>query len=107
MLENKENERLTQTVTLKRYMDVGDVAEYLGVSKWLIYKMIESRDIPFVPFGRLIRFDRLAIDRWAERRTVQAAPRRRAGHRRGWNKTEGSDVVSMEPVAIAGQPTNC
>ena len=88
-------------------MDVGEVAEYLGVSKWLIYKLIESRDIPFVPFGRLIRFDRLAVDRWVERRTIQAAPGRRAGNRLGWNKTEGSDVIPMEPITIAGQSTNC
>lgn len=96
MLENKNNERLLQTVTLKRYLDVGELAEYLGVSKWLIYKLIESRDIPFVPFGRLIRFDRLAIDRWVEKRTVQAAASRRARHR-----------PFMEPAAIAARPTNC
>jgi len=95
------------TAPLKRYMDVGELAEYLGVSKWLVYKFIEGRDIPFVPFGRLIRFDRLAIDRWVERRTVQAAPSRRTRHQKTWNKTEGSDVVTAESAAIAGQPTNC
>jgi excisionase family DNA binding protein len=56
-----------------------ELAEYLGVSKWLIYKYIENRDIPFIPFGRIIRFDRLAVERWAEKRMVLAAPSARPG----------------------------
>ena len=74
MHQNNEN----PIVAAKRYMDVGEVAGYLGISKWLVYKHIERREIPFIPFGRLIRFDRMAVDRCAEKRTVQAAPRRRA-----------------------------
>lgn len=56
---------------LKRYMDVAELSGYLGISKWMIYKYIESRDIPFIPFGRVIRFDRLAVERWTEKRTVR------------------------------------
>jgi len=52
-------------------MDVEELSDYLGISKWLIYKYVKSRDVPFIPFGRLVRFDRLAIDRWAEKRTIR------------------------------------
>ncbi|HVA66532.1 MAG TPA: helix-turn-helix domain-containing protein [Elusimicrobiota bacterium] len=51
---------------------MGELSEYLGVSKWMIYKYIQNREIPFIPYGRIIRFDRLAIDRWAEKRAVRS-----------------------------------
>ncbi|MDE2314730.1 MAG: helix-turn-helix domain-containing protein [Elusimicrobia bacterium] len=57
---------------IKRYMGAGELSEYLGISKWMIYKYIQNREIPFIPYGRIIRFDRLAIDRWAEKRTVRS-----------------------------------
>ena len=60
----------------KRYMDVAELAGYLGISKWLIYKYIKHREIPFIPFGRLVRFDRWAIDKWAEKRMVRGFSRR-------------------------------
>lgn len=60
----------------KRYMDVEELAGYLGISKWLIYKYIRLREIPFIPFGRLLRFDRWAIDKWAEKRMVRGFSRR-------------------------------
>lgn len=55
----------------KRFMDVEEVSEYLGISKWLIYKYVKNREMPFIPFGRLVRFDRHAVERWTEKRTVQ------------------------------------
>ncbi|MHB2026915.1 MAG: helix-turn-helix domain-containing protein [Elusimicrobiota bacterium] len=57
---------------VKRYMDVGELAGYLGISKWMIYKYIQQREIPFIPYGRIIRFDRAAIDRWTQTRTVRS-----------------------------------
>lgn len=59
-------------------MDVEELSAYLGISKWLIYKYIKRREIPFIPFGRLVRFDRWAIDKWAEKRTVRGFVRLRA-----------------------------
>lgn len=60
----------------KRYLDVDELSQYLGVSKWLIYKFIKNREVPFIPFGRLVRFDRVAIDKWAEKRSVRGYSRR-------------------------------
>lgn len=65
-------------MTEKRYLDVDELAGYLGVSKWMIYKYIKNREIPFIPFGRLVRFDRLAVDKWAEKRSVRGYSRRSA-----------------------------
>lgn len=56
---------------LKRYMDVDALAKYLGISKWLIYKYIKNREVPFIPFGRLVRFDRVAVEKWAEKKMVR------------------------------------
>ena len=56
---------------LKRYMDVDELSRHLGVSKWMIYKYIKNREIPFIPFGRLVRFDRMAVEKWAEKKMVR------------------------------------
>ena len=47
------------------------MSDYLGISKWLIYKYVKDREIPFIPFGRLVRFDRLAVEKWTEKRMVR------------------------------------
>ena len=52
-------------------MDVEEMSTYLNISKWLIYKYVKNREIPFIPFGRLVRFDRLAVEKWAEKRMVR------------------------------------
>jgi len=67
-----KHEGLTQEGgVLKRYMTVGELSEYLGVSQWMVYKYVKNRDIPFIPFGRLVRFDRVAVERWAEKKMVR------------------------------------
>jgi hypothetical protein len=32
--------------------------------------------MPFIPFGRLVRFDRIVIEKWAEKKTVRGFSRR-------------------------------
>ncbi len=58
-------------LSAKRFQDVEEMSAYLGISKWLIYKYVKNREIPFIPFGRLVRFDRLAVEKWAEKRMVR------------------------------------
>jgi excisionase family DNA binding protein len=67
-----------QRLSDKRFMDVEELAAYLGISKWLVYKYVKNREIPFIPFGRLVRFDRLAVEKWAEKRMVRGFRARRA-----------------------------
>ena len=59
---------------IKRYMDAVELSAYLGISQWMIYKYIKKREIPFIPFGRLVRFDRIAVEKWAGKRMVRAGP---------------------------------
>lgn len=59
----------------------------------MIYKYIKYREIPFIPFGRLVRFDRTAVDKWAEKKTVR-------GYRQSFRPLElqqGSDAPSLPP----------
>ena len=58
----------------KRYMDTDEVAEYLGVSKWTIYRLVSVRRIPFIPVasGKDKRFDIKAIDAWMEKNAIRA-----------------------------------
>jgi excisionase family DNA binding protein len=56
----------------KRFMDISELADYLGLSRWTVYKLINHRRLPFIPVSkRTLRFDRLKIDQWMEKQTVK------------------------------------
>jgi excisionase family DNA binding protein len=57
----------------KRFMDIDELAEYLGISRWTVYKLISKRRLPFIPISkRTFRFDRLKIDQWMEKQGIKA-----------------------------------
>ncbi|MCF6409010.1 helix-turn-helix domain-containing protein [Alkalihalobacillus sp. EGI L200015] len=46
-------------------MRVAEVAEYLGVSKDLVYQLVREKEIPHVRLSkRVLIFDRHSIDDW-------------------------------------------
>jgi len=49
----------------ERFLDVTLVAEYIHVSKSLIYLMVSKDQIPHIKIGSRTIFDRLQIDQWA------------------------------------------
>lgn len=49
---------------VKRFLNVKQVAEYLGVSLSAIRKWIRESRIPFCRFNGAIRFDKERIDQW-------------------------------------------
>lgn len=52
---------------LKEFMTVGELAEYLELSKSAIYKLTSKREIPFYnPGGKKIYFKRSEVDTWIE-----------------------------------------
>jgi excisionase family DNA binding protein len=53
-----------QTIAL----DINQVAELLGVSAWLIRKMIQQGELRHVRLGQLIRVPRSEVDRFLESR---------------------------------------
>lgn len=57
---------------IRRFMNVRQLSEYLGISRWMLYKYVENREIPFAPFGRLVRFDRVEVEKWVSKRMVRA-----------------------------------
>ena len=67
-------------LSASRYLTLGEVANYLGVSRrtveyWVAAGVIPSVELP----GRIRRFDRIAIDSWVRSRAV---PVRAEGRRR-------------------------
>ena len=57
----------------RRYMDAVELAEYLNISRWMVYKYIKNRQIPYIPHGRIIRFDRIEVDKWIAKRMVKGS----------------------------------
>lgn len=60
----------------QRYLKVTQVAKFLGVSRWAIWHLVKSQQIPFVhikPGG--IRFDKERVVSWLTKQEVQ--PRKR------------------------------
>lgn len=55
----------------KRYLNVNQISAYLGISRYMVSRMIRLREIPFIPYGKAKRFDRDAIDAWVSKRTIK------------------------------------
>lgn len=55
-----------------RWMTLQEVAEYLQLSKDLIYRLAQSGKIPASKVGSRWRFRRERIDRWMEDMSVDA-----------------------------------
>lgn len=68
-------EQSTDTIKTsgKRYMDPKQAGDYLGVSKWTIYRLVDDRasGIPFIKIRSILRFDPLALDEWMKKSTVK------------------------------------
>jgi len=56
----------------KRYLNTEEIAAYLRISRWTIYRLVNNNRIPFIPFGtgHDRRFDVKAIDAWMEKKTI-------------------------------------
>ena len=86
MLENRQNEKLPQTATLKRYMDVGELAEHLGIPKWTLYQWVSQQRIPHYKFGGLLRFSNSEIEAWAQKhRREGQEPAQGSSSRKSYN----------------------
>lgn len=62
----------TKTITTKRFMNIHELSEFLGVCVNTIYSWGSQRKIPFVKVGRLLRFDRQKIEAWLSEREHSA-----------------------------------
>jgi excisionase family DNA binding protein len=70
---------------LKEFLNIKDLSDYLSMRKSTLYSMVESKEIPFFRFGRLIRFKKEEIDMWIENhreKTIDPAEKGREIFRR-------------------------
>jgi len=54
----------------RRLLNVGEAAQYLGVSVDTLHKWVELRAIPHVKAGRALRFDLVALNRYIDEHTI-------------------------------------
>ena len=55
----------------KRFVNIDELSDYLGLSKNTIYSWVWQKRISYTKFGRLVKFDLKAIDQWAKENTVE------------------------------------
>jgi excisionase family DNA binding protein len=70
-MQNKENKRLT--LMDGGFSTVPEAAAYLGVSRSLIYTLMETRQLPYARFGRTRRIPRTGLRDYAARNLVTAS----------------------------------
>ena len=58
---------------LPRLLDIGGVAEHLGVTERHVRRLVAERRIPFVKWGHLLRFDPDEIASWLDGVKVPSA----------------------------------
>lgn len=51
----------------------GEVARLLGLGRSKVFAMLAAGELPAIRFGRSVRVPRVALERWIEERTQQAA----------------------------------
>lgn len=59
----------------KRFLDVNEASEYLGLAESTLYTMVSERRIPFTKMGRRTKFDRDKLDRWIRDNSVEPLPK--------------------------------
>lgn len=55
----------------KRFLDVKEAADYLGLAISTIYTMTSQERIPFVKMGRCTKFDRDTLELWIAQHSVK------------------------------------
>lgn len=69
-----EAQPLREVAPLGRLLDINDVAEILGVNVRHVRRLVFENRIPYLKWGRLLRFDPKEIERW-----LRGLSRREAG----------------------------
>jgi excisionase family DNA binding protein len=71
---------------LETFLDVGQVAEMLGLSTATIRKWVLIRYIPYQKLGRAVRFSAPEIREWVKTRTVKPAEEQGITGKEGGNE---------------------
>ena len=62
-----------------RWLNVDEIAEYLGVSRDTVYSWIASRAMPAHKVGRFWKFKRAEVDDWVRAGNAEASRTREPG----------------------------
>ncbi|MGH9188309.1 MAG: helix-turn-helix domain-containing protein, partial [Acidimicrobiales bacterium] len=65
-----------------KLMDVGALAARLNVSVRYVRRLVAERRVPYIKFGRLLRFDPDEIEGWLDRARIEEALPPRSHRRR-------------------------
>lgn len=58
----------------RRFLDVKEASEYLGLATSTLYTMVSQHRIPFGKMGRRTKFDKVLLDQWFKQNTVMPMP---------------------------------
>ncbi len=56
------------TITRKRFLNIHELSDFLGICVNTIYSWVSQDKIPFVKVGHLLRFDVPKIEAWLAKR---------------------------------------
>jgi excisionase family DNA binding protein len=70
MHRGKHTEIVSNGTIGRRLLNVGEAAQYLGVSVDTLHKWVQLRAIPHVKAGRALRFDLVALNRYIDEHTI-------------------------------------
>jgi excisionase family DNA binding protein len=59
-------------VNRSELMTAEEVASYLRVNKYTIYRMVSDKKLPAIRIGNQLRFKRSAFERWLRKNTIIA-----------------------------------
>ena len=54
----------TMVDMVDRWLSIGEISQYLGVSSDTVYKWIERKSLPAHKIGRLWKFKKEEVDEW-------------------------------------------
>jgi len=54
----------TMADMVDRWLSIGEISQYLGVSSDTVYKWIERKSLPAHKIGRLWKFKKEEVDEW-------------------------------------------
>ncbi|GKS62893.1 hypothetical protein YTPLAS72_01970 [Nitrospira sp.] len=59
----------------RRLLTIQEASRYTGLSVHTLYTMVGQRRVPHVKLGRLVKFDREALEKWIKQQTIMPVPK--------------------------------
>ena len=56
---------------IEKLLNIDELSEIIGLSQSAIYKMVNTKRIPYVKVGRLVKFEPIKIRLWIEQNSVK------------------------------------